>query len=89
MSIDKEKRDRERKIMAHNIAKQICDFSETYWEATQVLGDAKTIIETAILRKKPTVPETPVDRWGNKLEMPQVDAQGNSEIKGITVDLTN
>lgn len=78
MSIDKEKRAKERKIMAYKIAKQICDFSETYWEAGQILGDAETIIETARDRKKPTVSETPVDRWGNKLEMPGTKGTGQS-----------
>lgn len=57
---------------------QICDFSETYWEAEQILGDVEMIIKMTRNRKKQTVPETPVDRWGNKLEIPGTNGTGQA-----------
>lgn len=57
-------------LMAYSIAKQVSDFSLTYNEADYILAEAKGILQREMSIQKPTVPETPIDRYGNQLEKP-------------------
>lgn len=70
MSLNELEKVKEQKLLAYSIAKQVCDFSETYNEADYILAEAKGILQREMSIQKPTVPETPIDRYGTQLEKP-------------------
>ncbi|MDE6661984.1 MAG: hypothetical protein K2K46_01450 [Lachnospiraceae bacterium] len=62
-------RERERRLKAYDIANQISEFSESYWEAMTLINYMKENFEWAKTRGKAELLPYPVDRWGNKIKL--------------------
>lgn len=68
------KREKEKDLMAYEMAKQIAEFSSSYGEAMSIINRIKGNFEWARERRKPEVPPYPVDNWGIKIEMSGTEA---------------
>lgn len=66
----------ERKIFAYGIAKQIHGFAKDNWEIDDIIGWITWIFKYCREREKTGIPEYPIDRWGNKLEIPSEESKG-------------
>ena len=71
---EREARRKQRRLKAYEIAQQIAEFSESYWEAMQVIDHVKENFEWGKTRSKAELLPYPVDNWGNKVEMPGAEA---------------
>lgn len=69
-------REREKDIFAYGLAKQIADFAKTNAEVPDVIGRIKSIFSRYQRGKKPEIYSYPVNRWGEKLEMPGEESPG-------------
>ena len=65
-----------RDIKAFEIAKAICEVSNTYGEAIYITEKAANIIKRHRDKQKPEAGEYPIDRYGCKVEMPDAKAPG-------------
>lgn len=70
----REERKKQRYLKAYDIAQQIAEFSESYWEAMKVIDYVKENFEWGKTRGKAELLPYPVDNWGNKVEMPGAEA---------------
>ncbi len=65
-----------RDIKAFEIAKAICEVSNTYGEALYITEKAVNIIKRQRDKQKPEAGKYPTDRYGCKVEMPDAEAPG-------------
>lgn len=66
-------------VKAHELAKEIEKFTNSYDEAMSMINRIKDNFTWARSRTKVSLPAYPVDRWGQKVIMPKTDALGIEE----------
>lgn len=66
-------------VKAHELAKEIEKFTNSYDEAMSLIDRIKENFVWARSRTKISLPEYPVDRWGQKVIMPEADTSGIEE----------
>lgn len=76
MTVEKEEKIRSRNIRAYEMAKEIAENTETYYEAMLFIDQIRNNFETARSRRGPEVLPYPIDKWGQKIEMPDTKASG-------------
>lgn len=75
----REVRKRQRWLKAYEIAKEIAEFSDAYWEAMMIIDYVKENFEWGKKRGKAELLPYPVDNWGKKVEMPGAEAPSTNE----------
>lgn len=55
-----------RDLIAHEIAKTVCEKTGSYWDAFYILEKVKTEIERTMKSKKAEAAPYPIDRYGKK-----------------------
>lgn len=61
-------KEKEKCIYAHGIAKNICESSETYYEALEIVEKIQNEIQISIMTEPPKVSDKPLDRFGRKIK---------------------
>lgn len=65
---------KQRLLKAYEIAQEIAEFSESYWEAMHVIEYVKKNFEQSKMKGKAELLPYPVDNWGEKMKMPEAEA---------------
>lgn len=66
-------------IKAHELAKDIEKSTSSYHEAMTLIDRVKSNFEWARERTKVELPEYPIDRWGQKVNIPETKVPGIEE----------
>lgn len=56
----------------HDIAEKICEVALTYEEALEIVNRIKDEITVSMIREKPKALEHPIDRFGRKIALPEM-----------------